>query len=399
MRRSGSASLGRHGRGFARGKLAAGLAIGIGAAGVGAFGPVSGCVDTVDMCDPSIFPDGVKDPAYIRHCADPDAGSDAGDAGDAGDAPADAPISAPACQGQCAPLGPLGWARPVLVWMGPEPEAPPCPEAALKLAYEGHADLHAPNECGACQCDPPAGSCHLPTKLTASSMSCPGTDPGAAHTPFDPPVGWGGGCTSHDAVPAGQLCDGGPCVQSLTLGPLIMNEAACTPTQGSAPGSEPVTFGAYARACIGETYGSCGTSLLACVPPAPPGFRHCISREGDQGCSDSLFAPYTEKYVFFASIHDTRGCTPCTCGSPVGSTCSASISIFTDDKCAEAPDYVATIDSSGPACYDVVAGVALGSKSATEPVYAPGACEAGGGEPTGSAEPADPVTFCCTPPL
>jgi hypothetical protein len=57
------------------------------------------------------------------------------------------------------------------------------------------------------------------------------------------------------------------------------------------------------------------------------------------------------------------------------------------------------IDASGPACLDILpTGQAFGSKLATEPVYAPGACQVSGGEAVGDAVPDEPSTFCCLPP-
>jgi hypothetical protein len=50
------------------------------------------------------------------------------------------------------------------------------------------------------------------------------------------------------------------------------------------------------------------------------------------------------------------------------------------------------------ACLDIVpSGQALGSKLATAPIYAPGACQVSGGEPTGEALSVEPSTFCCLP--
>src|SRR5690606_18762258 len=97
------------------------------------------------------------------------------------------------CPGECVPLGPLGWSDPLLLWTGPVQEAPGCPTRAPVPAYQGHADLVAPDECDPCACDPPTGSCAMPTDLTAyDNASCcgpgePGCGPGAAAVSFDAP--------------------------------------------------------------------------------------------------------------------------------------------------------------------------------------------------------------------
>ena len=46
-------------------------------------------------------------------------------------------------------------------------------------------------------------------------------------------------------------------------------------------------------------------------------------------------------------------------------------------------------------CGDIAAGAGLGSKTATVPIYEPGACDPSGGELTGSLELKGPTTFCC----
>jgi hypothetical protein len=418
------------------------------AAAVGGWG--AGCGESVfDLCDPANFIDGYVDPdccdptatmppldpriccnpMYYRFgkvpadiCCNPadylngqvptdicpvvDAGDagpgDAGaGAGDAGDAAADAPIVP--CAGQCIQGPPPGWTGPDLVWIGPEGEAPPCPAGAPVDGYDGHTDLDAPGACSACQCGPPGGSCGLPATLTASTTTCAGADAadaGAVHTPFDPPVGWDGGCTAGDAVDAGAACDGGPCVQSLTIGSLVLVESGCAPGASGGSLESPASWMTSARGCQGWLPGWCGDPGHLCAPAGPPGdggegFRVCIFHDGDTACP--LDGPYQERHVFYEGFADARSCAACTCGVPIGGACIAEISIYADSACASTPGYVETIDATGPACHDLVAGTALGSKAASPPVYTPGACQAGGGEPMGDASPVDPSTYCCVP--
>ncbi|MFT3764709.1 MAG: hypothetical protein QM820_04210 [Minicystis sp.] len=256
--------------------------------------------------------------------------------------------------------------------------------------------LIAPNVCGSCLCGPPSGSCGLPATLTASSTECPGTAPGAVHTAFDPPPGWDGDCTSNDSVPAGQLCAGGPCVQSVTIAPLTVMEEGCAPAQLPIPKDTTASWGTTVRVCRGGSLSGCDGNGY-CTPPAPPGFRYCVFRDGDRDCTDPSFGPYTEKHVFYEGFTDTRSCSPCTCGPPAGSTCTAQISIHADAACSSLPLDAHLMDSSAPACVDVIAGSALGSKSASPPTYTPGACQPSGGEPMGSAVPVGPSTLCCIP--
>ena len=121
----------------------------------------------------------------------------------------------------------------------------------------------------------------------------------------------------------------------------------------------------------------------------------CAFHSGDVPCVD--FGSYQERHVVYAGYDDTRSCSACTCGPPAGGRCSTELSIYADDACASVPSYAVTIDSSQPYCYDLVAGAALGSKSATPPTYSPGACQPSGGEPMGAATPVGASTFCCIP--
>jgi hypothetical protein len=312
-------------------------------------------------------------------------GADAGDAGDAGEP----------CPGQCVPLGPLGWSMPALLWTGKESEAPACPSRAPVQGYEGHADLNAPSVCGACQCDSPSGSCALPTTLTAAAATCAGDGPNVKHTPFNAPAGWTGACTTLDAIQAGVPCPGGFCVQSLTIAPLTLMESGCKASMGPVPTDGPATWGTYARACLGAAYPACSNPGEVCTPssePPPPGFKQCIYREGDRDCP----FPYPDKHLFYDAFDDMRMCTPCTCGAPAGSTCTATVAAYKDNACTMQIT-ANLVGSAQPLCVDVLPGSGLGSKSAGAVTYTPGTCQPDGGQPMGSADPSGPSTFCCLP--
>lgn len=386
---------GRVMRGQARWRRASGgiaafaVATTVGASAVMMVGP--GCTtETIDGCDPKIW---APKPPPAFACGP----FDAGDSADASDAEADGPPPKPTCDGECIVRAPNGWDPPSLVWIGPESDAPPCPEAALRVGFEGHAGLSAPHVCGACACAPPSGSCEMPTTITASSTPCPGTDPGAVQTPFDPPPGWSGACTDHDALSMGKLCDGVPCVQSVTIGPLTVNETGCAPTQVASSFVPPPTWSTFVRSCIGEPPGRCEKSLHVCVPPTATGFHQCIFQKGDNDCSSSELMPYTEKHVFYKSLEDTRACSACACGAPFGGACSANISFYDDGTCSTVASTSKYVDSSGALCIDQIPGTALGSKSAREVRYTPGTCFPSGGDPVGSIQPSNAATFCCIP--
>jgi hypothetical protein len=322
------------------------------------------------------------------HRNDPPA-NDAGPAGDAGGT----------CDGQCVPGLPENWRGPALLWVGDEAAAPHCSEVAgapLEV-YTGYGDLDAPTTCGACACDAPIGSCALPATLTAAAASCAGDGPGVAHTSFDPPASWGGTCTASNAIPTGKLCGGVPCVQSVTIAPLTLTQGGCLPIEPANVQAPPV-WKTFARACSPMTStAGCGTEGGACAPRAPSSkFRICTH---DRGKPSELPCPaaYPDRSIFYKDFVDGRTCEPCTCGAPEGSTCTASIGLFSDGACG-APLVVPifSIDATGPACFDInPTGPALGSKSASEPTFTHGTCKASGGKPTGEASGDVATVFCC----
>ncbi len=228
--------------------------------------------------------------------------------------------------------------------------------------------------------------------MTANAASCALNSGSTPHTPFSPASGWSGTCDSSVSIASGKLCSGVDCVQSLTVGPLTVSENGCNPSQP--PKQATPTWQTYAHACRADPRVGCEGGAGICLTASPPGFRVCVFQTGDVDCPG--FGPYTEKHVFYDSYDDTRACSPCTCGAPTGSTCSSKVSIYTDGACSTLA-YQATVDATGPACHDVPAGTPLGSKSATPPTYAPGACSPGGGMPMGAATPTGAATLCCLP--
>ncbi|XXY45299.1 hypothetical protein WME91_35365 [Sorangium sp. So ce269] len=295
------------------------------------------------------------------------------------------------CSGQCAPPAPLGWFGPALLWSGPPEAAPDCPADAPTLGYEGFADLQQPpKECAACACDPPEASCALPTDWAASSSSCPGDEPGAVATSFAAPDGWDGACTAANAIPADQLCNGEPCVQSLTIAAPSVTTGACTPRVDVPPPVPKLDpWATRAIACLAGAYTSCNDATT-CVPAAPSGFRTCVFHEGEADCPEG----YALKHTFFKEVIDGRDCTACGCGDPTGASCTLMVSVYRDAGCTD-PLASSLVGSSVPFCVVTPPGVGLGSKSATIAAVEPGACAPHGGEPVGELQPSAPSTFCC----
>jgi hypothetical protein len=228
--------------------------------------------------------------------------------------------------------------------------------------------------------------------MTASTSTLCSNDPSTISTPFDPPASWDGSCSAADAIAKDALCGAAPCVQSVTIAPPVLNESGCVPKQP--PIAQDVVWGSFARACEGTAQGRCPSSGQTCAPRAPSGFMQCVSYPGDVsilGCPPE----YNDAHqVVYLGATDSRMCSPCTCGSPQGSTCSTLVSFYTDSACS-APLASNTVTSAGPSCIMPPIGSALGSKAATPPVYTPGACTPSGGEAMGNVELIAPLTICC----
>lgn len=311
------------------------------------------------------------------------------------------------CEGICVPGAEHDWQQPTLVWLGYQDTDPPeCPlQAPSKRDY--HAATAAP-ACGTCSCSPPSGSCTLPAAASAHDAACP-AELGIVETPFDPPSGWDGSCTAHQAIAANLDCDGKPCVQSVTFAPLAVSEVGCVPkTEPAKPAYIPKNAKkglTLARACTGTPFGHCADNGHACVPVRPretkdaSGFwAHCVSHAG-AGDAYTMTCPvdYPLKYVFSIDFEDTRGCAPCACAPPAGSTCTSLVSVYADDDCSPTAELGSITVSSAPMCLNLPPGARLGSKRATPPLYEPGSCKPRGGEPIGGVENIGPFTFCCQP--
>jgi hypothetical protein len=321
------------------------------------------------------------------------------------------------CRGTCWPNLDLrflmGDGSVVLLGLAPEDQEPPdCPADAPNDGVIWRTDLAAPPaECASCSCQPPKGSCALPTEL-AAYYSHPAECPAPMGTPFKAfgaPKGWDGTCTTQDAIPGKPMCSGSTCIQSLMIPPVVVTEPpTCEPALPTPTKLEAPHWGHSARICVSTDGGHCLSSKEECGPTASPGFLTCWSRPGaDLPC----YGEWSDRHVVYASnaFKDTRGCAACTCGAPAGSTCVASVSVYKDDCCGcsdpGAPAFLTLpVDSTRSTCGDISPpGSALGSKEATVPVYQPGKCAAFGGEPIGvvtgdDSLPDSAYTLCCLTP-
>ena len=286
-----------------------------------------------------------------------------------------------------------GWDEPSWLWIGPEALAPDCPYGPMSTAYEGHADLVAPPGCEACACEPPTGSCALPSTLTASTTAC--NIPGGSSTSYDAPSPWDGHCDDTTQVPSGLA-------HSLTIGALGINENGCAPTPPVPAKVISLRWDTYGRACDVKGWSPGPIMRSVCIPddPLPPGYHLCMFQKGKSTCPGTTGNVFTEQHVFYQGVEDNRKCSTCSCGSPIGSACTATVSVYKggDLTCGGPSVVQLPVSSVSATCVDIqLPGQALGSKSTGPTTYLPGACPPMGGDPSGLATETEPSTYCCRP--
>jgi hypothetical protein len=289
------------------------------------------------------------------------------------------------CPGRCVSYPPIAWSRPVLLWSGPDLEAPACPAGlAERMVYEGHADPVDAPACPTCGCEPPTAECELPTVITVSTETCPEGAGGTLYD-FSPPDLWDGTCTGTNTIPKALN------PKSMTYGKVLKKESGCQPTESMAPLIGAATWKTLARACVQDEPALCLDRNALCVPTAepPPGFTQCIYRTGEHQCP----ADYPDRRVFYADLFDSRRCSACSCGAPVDGDCLAWMTTFQEPGCSHLENSLLT-GSAVALCIDVLH-TDLVSKLGSTPYYLPGSCASFGGELLGSAEPLGPATFCC----
>jgi hypothetical protein len=339
-------------------------------------------------------------------CAKPiDAGTDAeSDANEEVDAD-DARVACTSKGGECVTLHEDGngfeWEGPDPVWFGAAKDAPTeCPfDGKIHLArYSG---LHAPPlDCASCECEEATGICTgVPNSISVGTTAC---TPGGTSTPFDGPDGWDGSCTNANGITAGAQCppgSGTPCVQSIAWSALPGPEnEACAVKVHPVPGFNGTTT-SWETAAIGcvstMARDLCNNGNEVCRPAALQNWFQCVWRSGEHECPANF--THSRRVMYEHEPKDSRSCSACSCGEPVGGSCTANFSIYKDSSCMSTIG-IQSISSSMSDCDPIFpAGQAIGSKSITDHDYVPGLCAASGGEPIGEAveDKGTATTICC----
>ncbi len=277
-------------------------------------------------------------------------------------------VPLPSCDaGQCAPDPPKGWSTPFIVALDAGDAACPAGFGALPgfTLYVDPLDA----SCAPCGCGTPAGTtCTAPTVQTWNYMNCT-TGPCAAIEVVGgcPPAPCSG---SWEITAMGEI-EGGYCAAELT----------------DAAGLK----GVPAVVCLlpsSLTAMGCDGGICAPVPPLP--FARdvvCVEQNGQHACPAAFPA---------ANGYDNSGgpaCTAatCSCGSPAGGTCAATVHAYDDDASLCSGSFVGASTSgcnNGPVSSFTAVSFPFGDA---------GACTPSGGRPTPRF--VDYVTVCCTGPF
>jgi hypothetical protein len=299
--------------------------------------------------------------------------------------------------------------EPVSLWLGPKAAMPKCCPGAKgcdtagavpTMKYRLFKDLVAPPaECEPCECEPSEGTCtELPQTIEIRAGTC--GQSGVSSLPFNGPAGWDGMCSADGALPAGAMCDGVPCAQSVWAPPLAgPTKEACIPKK-AAPSAvvEPADWVMGGLACQGKPRDEiCPYTDETCYEDPGPGWLQCVYHDGIYDhCPDNFWPDPIVMYP--EDVVDDRGCEACSCGEPAGSGCFGAIRVYNDGACSSQFTDV-TVSSFGDGCENVQPpGHILGAKSIENLGYMPGTCAASGGHPTGGVTEhvTKAVTFCCS---
>jgi hypothetical protein len=283
----------------------------------------------------------------------------------------------PRCATACLSI-PAPWQGPLAIFEGmgsPLPASPACAAPYPTLSYEGHASPDAgPAQCS-CTCGAAAGvTCGGATVTFYSDTAC--TKP--CGTPATAPERT---CTKLDAT--------GCAAPHFTVSAQEPTGGSCTPATTK---NVPVaTWQASVRLCAtSATPGAVGCDAGAvCVPASASPFEaqtYCVFQGGVQTCP----AAFPVSHVYYAASADTRDCSPCSCSSPGGATCSgATLDTFGTTSCTNLVNYF-PVPSACARLPGVHAALLDGG------VASGGACTPDGGQATGSFSATTPTTVCCT---
>jgi hypothetical protein len=284
----------------------------------------------------------------------------------------DPPSACPSAGHRCVPAAPGdGWTGPLVVYDGPLSGVSSCPStmAISKVNARSGTPSGGAHTCSACTCGGVEAVTCEATLIEYWEGSCSVTQ----HRQM-----MGLQCSSinsqTDRLQVETKATGGSCAPS---GGVVAKGAVDWPGTVLACGAPDLLTSGCA---VGE--------VCAPEPAAPFGARFCIAKAGDQACR----APWSTKSLAFGGYSDTRGCTGCSCGAPLGVACVGS---FKHDNgsggCNNTQVTTYSIPTTGCINTDPSAGAVLVDLAPSGGSCSPAATSTA----TGDVIPTDPTTVCC----
>lgn len=275
----------------------------------------------------------------------------------------------------CAPTVPNGWTGPVAFWQGSG--APPnCLSSGgyRVLSESGNDGLDAqPASCPTCECNTDA--CETVDLRYYSDTAC-----GSGVT-WSLPTGLATGCRgvnlthSNGSRPGAAQYSGGTC-------------PATTTGTKNVP---PISWATSARACGGAPttgVGCAGAGSCVPIPSSPFEAKVCIYKAGTDTCPGGYS---TQSFVMYKNNTDTRDCSACACDAT--SDCGTVIDYAEDATCS-GPSTTIPFDTCTQVAIDTSTG--MDTRRVSFVAAASGvSCSPSGGQPTGDAQPSEPITVCC----
>lgn len=269
----------------------------------------------------------------------------------------------------CVTAPPGGWQGPGILYAGDPASVPDCPADFPTVIYEGVADpVQEDATCTACACSTATVTCTLQPLRAYGNATC------------------SGGSTAFVQPPMNTCAQINPSAGTGAYRAFAPSASAspCTASGGTA-NVPPPAANVAARICAADlSAAGCEAQEQRCVLStvgAPFESTVCVWSDGDQACP----AGFGVKHLFGASLDDTRGCTPCTCGS-AQATCSATTHLYEDNNCGNGFTFVPNDDT----CVN-----APSLPSIMTMVDAMGTCPPDGGQPTGNVALGGALTTVC----
>lgn len=274
----------------------------------------------------------------------------------------------------CADPAPSGWTGPVIVKDGADAA---CDGAFSEELFRGGAQpSFEPAVCSTCSCTTSSVSCG-PASASVAITDAGACDLACTSTKSVPD----GGCVTFGAADVGAACVGGVPMFASATALAGAWSGTCEPS-AQTPSKPAASFSDSAVVCGPPGVGAGCDEGRGCVQTAEG--QRCIAHDGDIACP----AGFPQRTLRFATLDDTRDCTPCSCA---------------DGSCDGALEAHASADCSGAMSGDKPTGAAscdaLGTGAALSLRYLPdasaSACSAVPSTPTGDVVGASPFTVCC----